>query len=214
MTSGRQSIQEHFSAAIGGLACAVNAHVAEFPIATITGMELTKNPKLATMLVALSVALPVAGAQSATNDLAGRETQTRGYWVDTSDLMWAGKDSGKEVNWGNAIKYCRDLRLAGYSDWRLPTINELRDIYDPNLYSSGLAGPSKHSRPFTWHVEGRLFLTGDEWSSNRGLDDRGHPNGFAWYFDFNEGKAANYDEPSAGKRALCVRLASGTNPER
>jgi hypothetical protein len=176
-------------------------------------MKLTKDLKIRTMLVVLSVAIPVAGAQSATNDLAGRETQTRGYWLDTSELMWTGKDSGKEVNWSNAMRYCRDLRLAAYSDWRLPTINELRDIYDANLDSSGLAGPSLRSRAFTWHVKGSLFLRGHEWSSNRGLDDRGHPNGFAWYFDFNEGKAANYDEPSAGKHALCVRRATEKNPE-
>lgn len=175
-------------------------------------MKLTKSLKLETILVVLSVVIPAAGAQSVTNDLAGRETQARGYWVDTSGLMWTGKDSGKEVNWGKAMKYCRDMRLAGYSDWRLPTINELRDIYDENLDSSGLAGPSKRTRAFSWHVERRLFLTGAEWSSNRGLDDRGHPNGYAWYFDFNEGKAANYDEPSAGKRALCVRRAAGKNP--
>lgn len=80
--------------------------------------------------VLLSVATAIARAQAPTNDLAGRETQIRGYWVNTSELMWAGKDSGKDVNWGKAMKYCRSLRLAGYSDWRLPAINELRDIYD------------------------------------------------------------------------------------
>jgi hypothetical protein len=128
----------------------------------------------------------------------------RGYWVDTSGLMWAARDSDKAVSWGGAMRYCRKLRLAGYSDWRLPTTYELHDIYDPDLESPGRAGYGK-GRPFTWHVEGGLFLRDHEWSSNRGLDDRGHPSGFAWYFDFNSGEALNYDEPSAGKRALCVR---------
>jgi hypothetical protein len=44
----------------------------------------------------------------------------RGFWIDPSTgLMWAGKDNGKDVSWKGGVKYCRDLRLAGYSDWRL-----------------------------------------------------------------------------------------------
>jgi Protein of unknown function (DUF1566) len=170
-------------------------------------MKRTRSWMFGVVLILLSVAAAIATAQTPTTDLAGRETQIRGYWVDTSELMWAGKDSDKDLNWGKAMKYCRNLRLAGYSGWRLPAINELRDIYDGNLDSPGLAGPDKRRRSFTWHVKGRLFLTGHEWSSTRGLDDRGHHSGFAWYFDFNEGKALNYDEPSAGKRVLCVRRA-------
>ena len=44
---------------------------------------------------------------------------------------------------------------------------------------------------FTYHVKGNLFLTGDEWSSERRNDDRGHPSAYAWYFDFNEGRSDN-----------------------
>jgi hypothetical protein len=51
-----------------------------------------------------------------------QETQVRGYWVDPSTgLMWAGRDNGKDVNWHKAMKYCRDLRLAGYSDCLVPS---------------------------------------------------------------------------------------------
>jgi hypothetical protein len=28
------------------------------------------------------------------------------------------------------MKHCPDLRLAGYSDWRLATLGELEGIYD------------------------------------------------------------------------------------
>jgi hypothetical protein len=157
----------------------------------------------------LIVLASITYAQSPPIDLSGKLTQERGYWIDTSQLMWAGKDNGKDVSWGGAMKYCRNLRLAGYSDWRLPTIYELQDIYDANIESPGLAGPRKNLRPFTWHVEGKLFLTGDIWSSNRRLDDRGHPSGYDWYFDFNEGRADNdpsgWPYSSTGRRALCVR---------
>jgi hypothetical protein len=171
-------------------------------------MTRIMNWKRKAALVLVSVFSSIATAQTPPFDLRGKYAQERGYWVDTSGLMWAGKDNGKDVSWGGATKYCRNLRLAGYSDWRLPTINELQDIFDKDLESPGLASPPKNPRKFTWHVEGRLFLTGDEWSSNRGLDDRGRPTGFAWYFDFNEGQPMNFDEPSAGKRAVCTRRSN------
>jgi hypothetical protein len=136
------------------------------------------------------------------------QTQVRGYWVDPdTGLMWAGKDNGKDVTWKQAVKYCRDLRLAGYSDWRLASLPELEEIYDATEEASGLAGYAKKLRPFSWHVKGNLFLTGDDWTSPQGHDDRGKPNGYAWRFDFNQGQAYDGDELyfHGGKRALCVR---------
>ncbi len=86
----------------------------------------------------------------------------RGYWTDpATGLMWAGKDNGKDVNWYNAIKYCRNLRLAGYSDWRLANMFELQPLYDETANAPGLAG--RHDdEPAMWHVKGNLFLTGLE----------------------------------------------------
>ena len=43
---------------------------------------------------------------------SAQDTQVRGFWVDPSTgLMWAKKDNGKDVNWKNAVKYCRDLQV-------------------------------------------------------------------------------------------------------
>jgi hypothetical protein len=125
--------------------------------------------------------------------------------------MWAGKDNGKDVSWKSAVKYCRGLRLAGYSDWRLATLAELEGIYDKSANAPGLArlgGPAKGS-DFTWHVKGNLFLTGNQWSSERINDDRGHPSAYENYFDFNEGKSndqpSGFPYSSSSMRALCVR---------
>ena len=135
--------------------------------------------------------------------------QARGYWVDPSTgLMWAGRDNGKDVSWNKALKYCRELRLAGYSDWRLGTLAELNGIYDRSANAPGLAGPGK-GRASTWHVKGNLFLTGNQWSGNRRNDDRGHISGYEWYFDFNDGRSDNqpsgFPYSSSFMRALCVR---------
>jgi|HubBroStandDraft_6_1064221.scaffolds.fasta_scaffold1415540_1 hypothetical protein len=65
--------------------------------------------------------------------------------------------------------------------WRLA---ELEGIYDSSASTPGLAGPGK-GRAVAWHVKGNLLLTGNQWSSNRRNDDRGHPSGYAWRFDLN-----------------------------
>jgi hypothetical protein len=160
-------------------------------------------------LIFLSVAAMTSGTQSPTNDQSAKqETQARGYWTDpATGLMWAGKDNGKDVSWMKAMKYCRDLRLAGYSDWRLASLAELEGIYDKNANAPGLGGPSGKGTPATWHVKGNLFLTGNQWSSSRLTDDRGKPSGYASRFDFNEGEMFNGDELwfFTNKRALCVR---------
>jgi hypothetical protein len=162
------------------------------------------------VLILVSILAMTARAQSSTHDSGlAQETEVQGYWVDPSTgLMWAGKDNGKDASWNKAMKYCRNLRLAEYSNWRLATLAQLGGIYDRNANAPGLSGPGKES-PFTYHVKGKLFLTGDEWSSERRYDDRGHPTGYDWYYDFNEGRSDNdpsgFPYSSSLMRALCVR---------
>jgi hypothetical protein len=161
----------------------------------------------AKVLILLSIVAMVAGAQSSTNYRGeDQETQVREYWTDpATGLMWAGKDRGRDLNWRNAMQYCRDLRLAGYSGWRLATLAELEGVYDSSASAPGLAGSGKGSA-VTWHAKGNLFLTGNQWSSSRMNDDRGHPPGHAWRFDL-KGRALGGDELwfYTNKCALCVR---------
>jgi hypothetical protein len=162
------------------------------------------------VLLSFSTASMIAGAQSSTEGRGlAKETQVRGYWIDPSTgLMWAGKDNGKDVKWGKAMTYCRDLRLAGYSDWRLATIDELQGIYrSANARGENPRSRSHEAEAMTFHVKGNLFLTGNQWSSSRRYDDRGKPSGYAWRFDFNEGRSFGGDELwfYTNKRALCVR---------
>ncbi len=161
------------------------------------------------LLFSLFTAVLAVSAQSPPSDRATTgPTQEVGYWIDpTTGLMWAGKDNGKDVTWQKAMKYCQDLRLAGYSDWRLASLEEMQGIYDREASAPGLAGEGKTLRPFKVHVKGNLFLSGNEWTSTMRLDARGKPSVYAWRFDFLEGRAFGGDEYSFSdnKRALCVR---------
>lgn len=49
-------------------------------------------------------------------------------------FMWTKKDSradiGKCLNWYDSKIYVSNLRAGGYSDWRMPTAEELKTIYE------------------------------------------------------------------------------------
>jgi len=45
-------------------------------------------------------------------------------------LMWARADSGRAMNWQQALAFCEGLELAGHDDWRLPNAKELQSIVD------------------------------------------------------------------------------------
>lgn len=155
----------------------------------------------------LNAAAALALAVSACMGLS-QDTQVRGYWLDpTTGLMWAGKDNGKTVTWHKAESYCLNLRLAGYSDWRLATLEELATLVDKIDLASeqtGIVNVPLLNGPR--HVRGNLSLTGDPWSSNREKNRFGHPYGDGWFFNFATSKPS-YDLQNFRntKYALCVR---------
>ena len=69
-------------------------------------------------------------------------------------LVWLkNANCGETKTWINALTYCNDLASgdcgltddSSAGDWRLPNINELRSLFDPNLFAPYL--PTGH--PFT-----------------------------------------------------------------
>ncbi len=66
----------------------------------------------------------------------------------TTGLMWQ-QDSVQGISWKDGLAYCSDLQLGGYSDWRLPDVNELISLVDysqssPSIDESYFTNTSTH----------------------------------------------------------------------
>lgn len=113
-------------------------------------------------------------------------------------LMWTRSDNGSDVNWSQAAAYCANLQLGGYSGWRLATIDELQAIYDPSV---DIPGVCCNGNAVSWHVKGKLHLSGAHWSNSQG-----NAPGETWVFIFLTGKrVSGLSGNSQFGRALCVR---------
>ncbi len=114
-------------------------------------------------------------------------------WTDPSTgLMWTKQDNGIGINWNQANKYCHDMTVGGFHNWRLPTIDELSAVYDPTQNVGG------------YHIKGgiRLGLC-CMWSSSTGLDS-----GQVWLLHFMSGGRVS-GRLDYTFRVLCVR-----NPQK
>jgi len=92
-----------------------------------------------------------AHAQSSTEGLViAQDTRTRGYWVDpTTALMWAGRDNlDRDLNWRQAVKYCRDLRLALTGGWQRSKSWKASTTTAPGLWGVGIS-PARNRQFFT-----------------------------------------------------------------
>ena len=57
---------------------------------------------------------------------------------NNTGLMWQQTIQTKEYTWSDAVSYCSGLTYAGYSDWRLPTPQELLTIVDNSKESPAI----------------------------------------------------------------------------
>ena len=120
-----------------------------------------------------------------------REELDRLIWTDpATGITWTKSDNGSDVTAQEALNYCSGLRLAGYSDWQLPTIDQLATISDAAVTGSGWAQ----------HIKGNLQISGFEWGTGI-KKTRLVP----WTFNFYDGSRVESPLGNRQDRALCVR---------
>ena len=147
----------------------------------------------------LSVSFFTAGflaavAERIETERTERERLAGGFLQEDTGLIWARSDNGADVDWYAADDHCRDLELADWADWRMPTIDELEGLHDRRSTA-------------TYKLPPAIKLTGCcPWSQSRSSDSS------AWNFSFRYRKrfsgSLNY---SYELRALCVRAATAAD---
>ena len=111
----------------------------------------------------------------------------------TTNLMWQDDYfSGQtQLSHADAITYCNNLTLGGYSDWRLPNINELHTIVD--YTNNTIAFTSSATANYINYF----------WSSTRSKDD---PTGqFYRYLSFDGGANDGSIKEDSTLNIRCVR---------
>lgn len=107
---------------------------------------------------------------------------------EKTDLMWARRDGGLDVTWKAAAAFCEQSTLAGFEDWRLPTLAELE-----TLHAIWSQREFKILDPF-------VLTACCPWSTDLDGDER------VWNFNFRFRKPFSVNgHLSLGLRALCVR---------
>ena len=66
----------------------------------------------------------------------------------TARLIWQKQYSAGKVDWAGALDYCENLEYAGYSDWRLPNLNELSSLINYDRYDPASDFPDVTSETF------------------------------------------------------------------
>jgi hypothetical protein len=125
------------------------------------------------------------------------QEEAAGVWTDpATELMWEKEDNQHWVTWQQATDYCQRLQLAGHSDWRLPTIDEFKGIYDPKLSYDPKVNIGDY------HLKGNLHLeNGYGWSSSQGSYS-GEKEVFSFYNGIHISQRLDESDYT---RALCVR---------
>lgn len=121
----------------------------EYPEATAPkSATVDKPPEHRPIPTSIAIVPPAVPAKEIAKD--GRFiAYDNGTVLDTkTNLMWAAKDNGRSVNWVNAKSYCENYRGGGFTDWRMPTENELAGLYDKaKTYQSECRGVFS-----TWNI--------------------------------------------------------------
>lgn len=89
--------------------------------------------------------------------------------VDTkAKLMWQDSLDVQRVSqhWQGAKEYCENLIFAGYSDWRLPIMDDLFSIRDEKRKDVAITATFKNVTPHPYWSSSNVYDSGYAWSMN------------------------------------------------
>ncbi len=87
-----------------------------------------------------------------------------GTITDTSTgLMWQQATAAGTYTWQQALAYCEDLDLAGYTDWRLPDSNELQSIVDYRRFDPAMNPVFSAVAGYYWSSTTYAYSTFNAW---------------------------------------------------
>jgi hypothetical protein len=111
-----------------------------------------------------------------------------------TNLMWSANDStDKPLPFKKCGAACKALQLAGFTDWRMPTVEELFLLADRSKHSPAIDTDAFPSCTGGWY-----------WTSDV---DASSPSVCAWGVYFGNGFAYYYDQNGSG-RVRAVRSVS------
>ena len=90
------------------------------------------------ILILLLISLPAFSVIALSADDPRFTDNGNGTVTDTkTGLIWAASDNGADISFEETLSYCSSFSAGGFSDWRLPDIEELQALYDPKAKNGG-----------------------------------------------------------------------------
>jgi hypothetical protein len=140
------------------------------------------------------------------------------YWQDKETyLIWEVKSEtniNQEMTFLEALDYCDNLELDGYSDWWLPSVSQARTLAHFPIYGEynddweqwfEYYGPYTNNGFFVkYQLAYNMGVSGDYWVVSEKVSFAKSAEDFAWYIDYTTG----YDDWSyttAQNYVRCVR---------
>ena len=121
------------------------------------------------------------------------DKKTNIMWQDNSDVKSVKRD------YDGAKNYCKSLRLDGYDDWFLPTVEQLLTIADKSRYNPSIKSIFKNI------TSSNYFTSSHYWSSSPNVSLSKN----AWYVGFYVGDSSYYGKTNK----FSVRCARTGQPD-